>query len=39
MLKDFVIAFGLAMVWWLTGFPMSVPTGAPLLVRDEDEGA
>jgi hypothetical protein len=32
MLKDFVIAFGLALLWWFTGFPMSMPSG--VVVRD-----
>lgn len=34
MLKDVVIAFGLALLWWFTGFPMSMPTCA--VVRDTD---
>ncbi len=28
MLKDVVIAFGLALLWWFTGIPMSMPAGA-----------
>jgi hypothetical protein len=30
MLKDVVIAFGLALLWWFTGIPMSLPAGAAL---------
>jgi len=28
MVKDVVIAFGLALLWWFTGIPMSVPASA-----------
>lgn len=31
MLKDFVIAFGLALLWWFTGIPMSLPAGVASL--------
>lgn len=31
MLKDVVIAFGLALLWWFTGIPMSMPAGAAVL--------
>jgi hypothetical protein len=26
MLKDVVVAFGLALLWWFTGIPMSMPS-------------
>jgi len=31
MLKDVVIALGLALLWWFTGIPMSLPAGAAVL--------
>lgn len=31
MLKDVVIAFGLALLWWFTGIPMSLPSGIAVL--------
>ncbi len=34
MLKDVVIAFGLALLWWFTGIPMSLPAGAVALESD-----
>jgi hypothetical protein len=36
MLKDVVIAFGLALLWWFTGIPMSIP--ATVAVRDTEGG-
>jgi hypothetical protein len=36
MLKDFVIAFGLALLWWFTGFPMSMPAGVAVLDTDKE---
>jgi hypothetical protein len=36
MLKDFVIAVGLALLWWFTGMAISLPSG--MAARDIDTG-